>query len=100
MTPTPRTDEAACSLNEVVRRFTNAAMPTQVIVDGMELVNADFARKLEREVVALREVLLDKRPEHGYWDRTCDWQRIQDDIDAWNARRQAALDATDGRDRA
>lgn len=55
MSDTPRTDAEAVDFSELVRKYTNAAMPTQVIVDGLKLVLVDFARGLERENAELKK---------------------------------------------
>ena len=58
---TSETDKMSDTLENVVRRFTNAAMPTQVVVSGIELVDAGFARQLERELNQAHQLLFDAR---------------------------------------
>lgn len=57
MSDIPQTDAVMADFAELVTRYTNAAMPTQVIVDGLELVHADFARALERQLAAKDETI-------------------------------------------
>jgi hypothetical protein len=47
---TPRTDANAAWFAELVKRWTNAQMPTQVICGDIELTDAELTRQLEREL--------------------------------------------------